>query len=342
MLRILVTGGSGFIGSHFIDLCLAKNLQVLNLDNLSLANNLKLHTKNSKNLVFSKVNIQNLSLLRKNIKNFKPHYIFNFAAETHVDKSISNPDQFIKTNYLGVFNILESIKEIDNKIIFIQISTDEVFGSLDLTSKKSFNFKSKYNPSNPYSASKAAANLLIRSYKNTYNLKTYITYCSNNFGERQYLEKFIPLTIFNFLNKTKMSIYGNGKNIREWIYVKNHCLGLFKLIYFIENNKNNKIPDIFFFGSSNRLTNLSFCKKIYYNIYKDTKFFSRNIKFVKDRAGHDLKYAIDYKSTQSLLGKFNETNFNNALDNTVNFYSKNFQKYKHLYLNDKWFIKYRE
>jgi len=340
VFKIIVTGGSGFIGSHFIDLCLQNGHRVLNIDNLSLNQINPFHTKNKKNLKFAKIDIKNYKSTFNYIKKFKPNYIFNFAAATHVDRSIIKPKEFIETNYIGVFNILECIKRIDKKIIFIQISTDEVFGSLSIKSNKNFNEKSLYKPNNPYSQSKAAANLLINSYTNTYGLKTVITYCSNNFGERQYLEKFLPLTIYNFLNNKKMSIYGNGKNIREWVYVKNHCIGLYKIIKYVDKMKSENFNLRFFFGSENRFTNIQICRLIFKIIKNNSDNFKNNILFINDRPGHDQKYSINSSKTIELLGDFNKYNFFKSINQTVLYYKKNLNKINEVYRNDKWFNRY--
>lgn len=340
MFKIIVTGGSGFIGSHFIDLCLSHGHKIINIDNLSLNQINPPHTNQKKNLKFAKEDIRNYKSIFNLIKNFKPHYIYNFAAATHVDRSILKPMEFIKTNYIGVYNILECIKNIDKEINFIQVSTDEVFGSLPLKSKKHFNDKSLYKPNNPYSQSKAAANLLINSFSKTYGIKAVISYCSNNFGERQYLEKFIPLSIFKFINNEKMQIYGNGQNIREWIYVKNHCQGLYKIINYIETKKLTNTNLRFFFGSDNRFTNLQICKLIYKKIHTNSKLFDEYIKYIEDRPGHDQKYSIDSNQTVKVLGQFNLVSFSDALDSTIDFYRKNILYLNKIYKSDKWFKKY--
>jgi len=341
VFKIIVTGGSGFIGSHFIDLCLQNGHRVLNIDNLSLNQINPFHTKNKKNLKFAKIDIKNYESTFNYIKKFKPNYIFNFAAATHVDRSIVKPKEFIETNYIGVFNILESIKNADKKINFIQISTDEVFGSLPFKGNTIFNEKSLYKPNNPYSQSKAAANLLINSYANTYGLKTVVTYCSNNFGERQYLEKFLPLSIFNFINKNKMQIYGNGRNVREWIYVKNHCYGLYKIINHIETIQLSKFNLRFFFGSENRFTNLQICKLIFEKIHNKSNKFENYIQFIQDRLGHDQRYSIDSKQTTKILGKFNKVNFSKSLNNTIAYYQENISNLNKIYKSNKWFDKYK-
>jgi len=220
MKTVIVTGGLGFIGSNLINILNSKDYFTINIDKLSYASNLKNINSNIKNYKFYKEDINNKNFVKNILNKYNPSIIYNLAAETHVDRSIDGPTNFINSNILGVFNILESIKNHKNKIKLIQISTDEVYGDIQK------NYKSKendaYNPSSPYAASKASGDLLIKSYIRTYKLNAIITNCCNNYGPNQYPEKLIPTIIYNLIKNKSIPIYGNGKNIREWIYVKDH------------------------------------------------------------------------------------------------------------------------
>jgi dTDP-glucose 4,6-dehydratase len=333
MNKYIVIGGSGFIGSHFIKLLIQKKKKVLNLD---IQNNTfnKLN-KDLKNYKFNFCDITNLEKLKRIIYKYKPNYIINFAAETHVDRSISDPNNFIQTNIIGTFNLLEILREKKIEVRYLHISTDEVFGSLSLKQKK-FNKYSKYNPLNPYSASKASSDHLVKSFVNTFKIDALVTNCSNNFGEFQYPEKFIPLSILNCINNRKIKIYGNGKNIRDWIYVKDHCNILYKVL-----NKGLS-GQSYLIGGNNELNNLEIARnivKIVNNINNTNYQFKQIIEFIEDRPGHDFRYAIDSSNTEKLLKIKFKSNFDLNLRNTVNHYIRNIKIYNRIISKDNWFKK---
>jgi dTDP-glucose 4,6-dehydratase len=296
MNKIIVTGGLGFIGSNLIDLLIEKNFYVINIDKVTYSSNfynVKDH-RNTKNYKFIKLDIKDKSL-EKILYRYKPKAIFNLAAETHVDRSIDNPDVFIQNNIVGTYNLLEYFKVYAKKYKskLIHISTDEVYG--DIKNGRT-NEKHAYQPSSPYAASKAASDHLVSSYVRTYNLPAIITNCSNNYGPRQHPEKLIPKLIFNIINNKSLPIYGNGTNSREWIYVKDHCEALIKVFL------KGKIGEFYNIGSSKNLTNLQVTNqilKIYRTKYKIGK--SVKIKFVKDRPGHDARYALNSNKIKKKL-----------------------------------------
>ena len=254
MDTIIVTGGLGFIGSNLIKILNKKNFFIINIDKAGYASNFKNIPENIKNYKFYKVDINNKNFLIKILKKYNPSKIFNLAAESHVDRSIDNPKNFINSNITGVFSLLEAIRIHKKKIKLIHISTDEVYGDIEK------NYKSKetdaYNPSSPYSSSKAAGDLLIKSYIRTYNLPAIITNCCNNFGPNQYPEKLIPTIIYNIINQRPIPIYGTGENVREWIYVKDHCNALIKI-----SNK-GVVGENYNIGSGKVLNNIEITKKI--------------------------------------------------------------------------------
>ena len=256
MKKIIVTGGLGFIGSNLIDLLLQKNFYVINIDKETYSSNhynVK-EFKNSRRYKFIKLDIGNKKFKNILLK-FKPKGIFNLAAETHVDRSIDNPDSFIQSNIIGVYNLLESFKIFSkkNESKLIHISTDEVYGDI-LTGRSSENYP--YQPSSPYAASKAASDHLVSSYVRTYNLPAIITNCSNNYGPKQHPEKLIPKLIYNIINNKPLPIYGKGTNSREWIYVKDHCEALIKVFL------KGKIGEFYNIGSNKNMNNLEVTKEI--------------------------------------------------------------------------------
>ena len=309
-MKILVTGGLGFIGSNFIINILKKfpKYEITNLDDeLYGSNHLNLkNVKKSKNYKFVKGNICNEKLVKKLVK--KCDLVVNFAAESHVDRSISHPKPFIDSNITGVFNILEQIKNERKKLI--QISTDEVFGSLK---KDSANENYKLNPSSPYSSSKAAAELLVNSYVTTFDCECIITRCTNNFGPRQFPEKLIPKTILLAYQNKKIPIYGTGKNIRDWIFVNEHCDAINKII---TKGKNGQTYNI---SSGNELDNITIVKKILKIMEKS----SENIEFVNDRPGHDFRYSLDSLKIRKELNWSPKLNFDKNLEETIEWYMEN-------------------
>jgi dTDP-glucose 4,6-dehydratase len=319
MKTIIVTGGLGFIGSNLIRLISKKNYFVINIDKDSYASNPKNIFKNLKNYKFYKQDINNRSFIRSILNRYNPSTIFNLAAETHVDRSIDSPKKFISSNITGVFTLLESIKEQKKRSKLIHISTDEVYGDI----KK--NHKSKetdsYNPSSPYSASKAAGDLLIKSYVRTYRIPAIITNCCNNFGPNQYPEKLIPTVIYNVLNKKLIPIYGNGKNEREWIYVDDHCNALIKIA------DTGIIGENYNIGSEQVLNNIQITKKIISNFKKiiGARHIASEIYFVKDRPGHDLRYCLDSSKIKNKLKWKCKSNFDERINQTIIWYINKFR-----------------
>ena len=287
MTKILVTGGLGFIGSNLINLLLSKKYKVLNIDKVSYASNFynTVKFKNNKNYKFIKCDLNNNKNLEKIIRKFKPRAIFNVAAETHVDRSIDGPKNFIFSNIVGTFNILEIVRKSKKKIKLIHISTDEVYGDVIKGRSKE---DDAYKPSSPYAASKASSDHLIYSYIRTYKIDANITNCSNNFGPNQHPEKLIPKLIYNIINNKKLPIYGKGVNSREWIYVEDHCEAILKVY------KSGKPGEFYNIGSNYNINNLTVVKKLISVAKKKIKL-GNNVKiiFVQDRPGHDMRYAIN-------------------------------------------------
>jgi len=325
MKKIIVTGGLGFIGSNLIELLLKKKFKVLNIDNKSYSSNIyntKPYYKNL-NYAFQECDLNNQTKLNKIIFQYKPICIFNLAAETHVDRSIDSPKSFIKSNILGVFNLLEVFKKYSKKnkqTRLIHISTDEVFGDM-LRGRSNETFS--YKPSSPYAASKAASDHLVYSYVKTYKIPAIITNCSNNFGPKQHPEKLIPKLIYNILNNRNLPIYGNGKNSREWIYVEDHCEALLKVF------QKGKIGDFYNIGSNKNLNNLVICKHLIKIAKKRIKIGKNvKIKFIKDRPGHDLRYALDSKKILTDLKWKTKVEFKKGLEKTFLWYLENQNYYK--------------
>ena len=335
MKKAIVTGGNGFIGSNLIKFLLDKKFFVINIDKNKYSNgSYLLKGIKGKNYKFFNLDINNseiFNILRK----YKPEVIFNLAAETHVDRSIEKPKDFIHSNINGVFNILEQLrkykKKIKKNIRLVHISTDEVYG--DLKKNESSSEKNAYKPSSPYSASKASADHLIKSYVRTYKLDSVISNCCNNFGPGQYPEKLIPTLIFNILNNNPLPIYGKGKNSREWIYVDDHCSAIFRIY------KKGKTGESYNIGTNNNITNLNLTKillKIIKN--KKIKIGKRvRIKFVRDRPGHDLRYALNSKKIRNTLKWKPKKNFKLGLEITFEWYLENYKFFK--YFSKKNFFK---
>ena len=329
MKKIIVTGGLGFIGSNLIDLLLKKNYYVINIDKATYSSN---HYnvksfKNSKKYKFIKLDIKNKKF-EKILSRYKPIGVFNLAAETHVDRSIDNPDNFIQSNIVGVYNLLESFKNFakKNKSKLIHISTDEVYG--DILSGRSHE-KYPYQPSSPYAASKAASDHLVSSYVRTYNLPAIVTNCSNNYGPKQHPEKLIPKLIYNIFNNKPLPIYGKGKNSREWIYVKDHCEALLKVFL------KGKIGQFYNIGSNKNLNNLQVTKELLKSSNKFIKIGNKvKIKFVKDRPGHDIRYALNSSKIRNKLGWYPKISFSNGIKLTFDWYLKNKNYYKSLSKKD--------
>ena len=324
MKKIIVTGGSGFIGSNLVNFLIKKKYFVINLDKLTYSSNkLDASYRNRKNYKFIKLDINNKKLTEI-IKKYKPSAIFNLAAETHVDRSIDGPKNFIHTNIYGTFNLLESLRFLNKKKIspkLIHISTDEVYGDINI-GRTSENYK--YDPSSPYSASKASADHLVKSYVRTYKLNAVISNCCNNYGPYQFPEKLIPKMIINIFKNKELPIYAEGKNSREWIHVYDHCEALLRL--YLKGNKGESYN----VGTNKNLRNidvvkkiLKICKTMNIKIGKKTK-----IKFVKDRPGHDFRYALNNKKIRRKLKWKSKIGFEKGLVQTIQWYlnNKNFLK----------------
>jgi len=328
MKCILVTGGVGFIGSNFIKSLLSDNYKIVNLDLLTYAASLKTlsELKRKKNFIFIKGNIGDKTKINFIFKQYKPDSVINFAGETHVDRSIDSPNEFINTNILGVFNFLTASlnywkKNQTNKkkFKFIQVSTDEVYGSVDTgTSDENSNL----SPNSPYAASKTAADHLISSYSKTYNFPSIIARSSNNYGPYQFPEKLIPLIILNALEGKILPIYGNGKHIRNWIYVEDNVNALKKIIL------NGKIGNIYNVGGKEEVTNISLVKKICKILdqikpRKNKKKYEDLIKYVEDRPGHDKRYSLNSKKIKKKIKWKPRINIDEGLKLTIDWYLNN-------------------
>ena len=318
--KILVTGGCGFIGSNFLNIMVPKykKTKFLNIDKLTYAGkseNVR-NLKNLKNYNFLKLDICNYTKLQKVIKKFNPEIVIHFAAESHVDNSIKSPGKFIQSNILGTYNILRSINK---KIFLVHISTDEVYG--DLEDGAFFKETTPYNPSSPYSASKASSDHLVRAWGRTFGLPILITNCSNNYGPFQFPEKLIPIMIINCLNNKPLPVYGDGKNIRDWLYVTDHCSAIYKVY------KNGKIQDTYNIGGNNEIKNIDIVNIICETLDElkplKNKSYKNLITYVKDRPGHDLRYAIDSTKIKEGLGWTPMESFETGIRKTLNWYIDN-------------------
>lgn len=328
---LLITGGCGFIGSNFLDIIdYNKFRNIVVIDNLSYSGdieNIKEHIKQKK-VIFIKKGIENRTILN-DFKKYQITGIINFAAESHVDNSIMGPNIFFKTNIMGTLNLLNCFKiyyegikpkhPLKKKFKFLHVSTDEVFGSLG-PKDKSFTEDSRYKPRNPYSASKAGSDHLCRSYFNTYKLPILITNCSNNYGPKQHLEKLIPTIINSILKKKKIPVYGTGKNIRDWIYVKDHCMGIYKVF------QKGKIGETYNIGTDNEISNIKLVRQIC-SLMQIKKPSSTNylklISFVEDRKGHDFRYSINPSKIKRELNFKPKTKFLKGLSETIDWYLEN-------------------
>ena len=322
MAKFIVTGGLGFIGSNLIEYLINLGHFVINIDKVSYSSNFYnvKKFKDDKNYRFFKLDICDQKKLSKIIKRYNPNCIFNLAAETHVDRSIDSSLNFLKSNIIGVHSILETL--IKNKSIkLIHISTDEVYGNIEFSKKADEN--TPYNPGNPYSATKAASDHLIRSYINTYNIKAIITNCCNNYGPRQNPEKLIPKVISSIFLKRKLLVYGKGLNKREWIHVLDHCKALYKIY------QKGKIKETYNIGSGQNLKNIDLIRKIVL-ISKKRKIFDKcsKIKFIKDRPGHDLRYALNSSKIRKFIKWQSTTKINEGLESTLEWYKNNKNFYK--------------
>jgi dTDP-glucose 4,6-dehydratase len=327
---ILITGGAGFIGSNFIPYFLEENVDVkiVNLDKLSYAgdlNNLK-EIEGHRNYTFVKGDICDRSLIQNLFEDYDFTGVIHFAAESHVDNSIATPGAFIETNIVGTFNLLDVTKNnwMDNPNVpkkgyescrFHHISTDEVYGTLGETGL--FTEKTPYAPNSPYSASKASSDFIVRSYFHTYGMNVVTTNCSNNYGPKQHNEKLIPTIIRKALSGENIPIYGDGKNIRDWLYVLDHCKGI-DLVY-----KKGQAGETYNIGGRNERDNLYIVNTIcdiLDRIRPTSESYKKQITFVKDRPGHDFRYAIDASKTENNLGWQADENFETGIEKTINWY----------------------
>jgi dTDP-glucose 4,6-dehydratase len=317
MSTILVTGGMGFIGSNFIRYLLdtGKDFKIINIDKLTYAGNIEnlknIDQKYSDNYKFYREDICNFGAIDKIIQKENINFIINFAAETHVDRSIDNPNDFIQTNIVGTHSLLNCVRK--NKIKkFVQISTDEVYGSLNFNDPP-FTENSPLSPNNPYSASKAAADMLTLAYFNTYSVAINIVRSSNNYGPYQFPEKFVPLIINNALNDKEIPIYGDGSNIRDWIHVNDHCNAILSIL---ERGKEGEVYNV---GGDFELSNKNLVNQVLESLSKPDTL----ITFIKDRPGHDLRYGINFGKISKELKWKPDINFKDGLKITIQWYLDN-------------------
>ena len=323
MKNILITGGAGFIGSHLVKYFVKKykNYNIINIDKLTYASNIKFlnEIENENNYNFYELDICNLDSMLKLFDEKKITHVIHLAAESHVDKSIESSIEFGKSNVLGTLNLLEAAKnnwKSNNEKLFYHISTDEVFGTLG--EKGKFNEESKYDPHSPYSASKAASDHFVRAFHDTYKLPIIISNCSNNYGPNQNKEKLIPTIIYNLMSNTDIPIYGDGKNIRDWLFVEDHVDAIDLLFH------KGKVGETYCIGGENEHSNIELTKKII-SIYSSITGINniklnKLIKYVTDRLGHDKRYAIDITKIKNEFNWFPKTNLEKGLSETIKYY----------------------
>lgn len=327
MNTLLVTGGAGFIGSCFTIQQIEAGHKVIVLDNLSYAANLNNldEIRNHPHFTFVQGDIGDAQLVQKTIRNHNINKIVNFAAESHVDNSITGPEVFITTNVLGTYHLLwEALQywQDNNKpddFRFLHVSTDEVFGQLELGTNEKFSETTAYDPSSPYSASKAASDHLVRAWNHTYGLPTIITNCSNNYGPRQHHEKLIPHMIYCALNGLPLPVYGDGKNVRDWIHVEDHTKGIALAL------ENAEPGETFCFGGDAERENITLVNTICETLDRlrprlDKKSYKEQITFVTDRLGHDRRYAIDDSKARDILNYRTDTSFEDRFEETIQWY----------------------
>ncbi|CRF35695.1 dTDP-glucose 4,6-dehydratase 1 [Brachyspira suanatina] len=328
--NILITGGCGFIGSNFIRYILQKtdyNGNIINIDALTYAGNrenlLDIEEQYKGRYFFEKVNICDDKKINEIFNKYNPNCIVHFAAESHVDRSIYGPKDFIETNIMGTFILLEAARKLwennkENKL-FHHISTDEVYGSLGETGY--FYETTPYDPRSPYSSSKASSDHIVKAYYHTYDLPVTISNCSNNYGPYQFPEKLIPLMISNIVEEKDLPVYGDGKNIRDWIFVEDHNNAVLDIIY------KGRIGETYNIGGENEITNIDMvnilCEKLAVKMNKEKDYYKKLIKFVKDRAGHDRRYAINCDKIKNELGWKRNYDFNTAIELTIDWYLNN-------------------
>ena len=336
MKNLLITGGCGFIGSNFIRYYLDKylDINIINLDKLTYAGNLNnLKTLSYSNYRFINGDICDSEIVSSLFKEYEISAVINFAAESHVDRSIDGPTDFINTNVVGTLNLLEQARKFHNNkktrknFKFVHISTDEVYGSLGENGK--FSESSPFNPNSPYSASKASSDHLVKAWYRTFGLPIIITNCSNNYGPYQFPEKLIPLTIINCLKNKSLPIYGSGENIRDWLYVEDHCIAIDTVI------KKGEIGETYNIGGQNEIANIDIVRKICGILdevvpIEDGSSYKKLITFVDDRPGHDYRYAVDITKIKKNLGWIPKESFHTGIMKTIKWYLGNEKWWKML------------
>ena len=326
--NILVTGGAGFIGSHLIRLLVSKypNYQIINLDSLTYAGNLAnlKDVENKVNYTFVKADICDFEAMQKIFSDYQIDSVIHLAAESHVDRSIKDPFSFAKTNVMGTLNLLESARRCwqhsDAQNLFYHVSTDEVYGSLELDDSL-FTEETKYDPHSPYSASKASSDHFVRAYYDTYNLPIVISNCSNNYGSFQFPEKLIPLFINNIRHNKPLPVYGKGENVRDWLFVEDHARAIDLIFH------KGKIGDTYNIGGFNEWKNIDLIRVIIKTVDKQLGRkegeSEKLITYVTDRAGHDLRYAVDSSKLKNELGWEPSLQFEEGIEKTVKWYLDN-------------------
>jgi len=322
--NLLITGGAGFIGSHLV-IHLAKkysNYRIINVDSLTYASNFKnlAEIQNSQNYIFEKIDIRDKNAISQILIKYEIDNIIHLAAESHVDNSINNPLEFAETNVLGTLNLIDSARNYwNNNFInkcFYHVSTDEVYGSLGM--EGSFLESTPYNPRSPYSASKASSDHFVKAYHHTYKIPIIISNCSNNYGPHQFTEKLIPLMINNIVKNQSLPIYGDGKNIRDWLYVKDHVEAIDLIFH------NGKKGETYNIGGNNELNNIDIISKLILEVDKALSrpegWSKKLISYVTDRKGHDFRYSIDSSKLKNELGWIPKTTFDKGLQLTVEWY----------------------
>ncbi len=321
-MRVLVTGGAGFIGANFLNLSVPRfpDHEFLNIDALTYAANLESlqAIEPRPNYRFQKLDITDAQGVASCFEQFRPDLVVHFAAESHVDRSIVGPGAFVRSNIEGTFNLLEAARKLDG-VLFHHVSTDEVYGSLGETGL--FTEQTAYDPSSPYSASKAASDHLVRAYHRTYGLAVKVTNCSNNYGPYQFPEKLIPLMIANALERKPLPVYGQGTNVRDWLYVTDHCEAIWSVI------QNGKVGETYNVGGNNELRNIEVVRMLCELVAQETKAdiseLQSLITFVKDRPGHDLRYAIDASKLRRECGFEPKESVASGFRKTVRWYLDN-------------------